>query len=211
QGPGELDQTAQAESEGGHRRAGDVAEADQIDDLVDVGQLVRSRGGPSEEVLPEAAVAPAGSLGHHQVVADGELGEHLHPLVRPAQPQPGPPVRGKVVEVAAVQHHHPVVGPQLAADAVEQGGLAGAVRTDEADGLAGGDLERDVLDGGDAVEPLGDPADVEERVHRLASTAGWAASGDAEPGAPGRSPNHRSIRPVHVRFWYSTIPSGWAA
>ena len=69
------------------------------------------------------------------MVPDGHVREHLDPLVGPADAHPGPLVGGQFEEAHAVELHRPAFGSELAADAVEQRGLAGAVRPDQADAL----------------------------------------------------------------------------
>ena len=46
--------------------------------------------------------------------------------------------------------------------AVEEGGLAGAVGADEADDLAGGNVEGNAVEGDDATEPDGDAVYLEQ-------------------------------------------------
>src|SRR3989442_14690144 len=71
-------------------------------------------------------------------------------------------------QVAAAEEHATVVGGEVAGDAVEERGLAGAVRADEAHQLAGLDGEIDLVDGGDAEEALDQPANLQERHQRVA-------------------------------------------
>ena len=73
------------------------------------------------------------------------------------------------VDAAARTTHEPAHG-------VEDRGLAGAVRTDEGEGLAVGDLERDVVEGGQAAEGDGEPADPQPWrwcVHRHLFVSWW--------------------------------------
>ena len=62
-------------------------------------------------------------------------------------------------DVAAVEHDAAGVGLVEARDHVEQRGLAGAVGADDRDDAALGDVDRHVLDCGDAAEALGDTRD----------------------------------------------------
>ena len=53
---------------------------------------------------------------------------------------------------------------EVAADDVEEGGLAGAVRAEDRAALAGRDLEVDVANGVKAAEPPADPPQAEGRL-----------------------------------------------
>ena len=81
---------------------------------------------------------------------------------------------------AAAEPHLAVRQRQHAGDQVEGGGLAGAVGTDQADDLAGADLEADVVDGDQAAELLADGLHVQ---HQLARR-GLARSGSARRIGP---------------------------
>ena len=83
---------------------------------------------------------------------DGHVGEQPGVLEAATEPARGAPRGPSVRDVAAAEHDPAAVGGDEAADQVEQRGLAGAVRTDDADDLALGDGERHVVDGADAAE-----------------------------------------------------------
>ena len=93
----------------------------EVDDRVEV--PVGLRAAEAEDRRVEVDVLPAGEVG---VEAGPELEQRGHP-----------PARGDRAGR----------GLQDAADQLEQGALARAVRADEADGRPGLDLERDVLEG----------------------------------------------------------------
>ena len=82
--------------------------------------------------------------------------------VRPT-PMPRDGARRQAVDALAAEQHGAGVGRELAVDEVEARRLAGAVRADQRDQLAGGDGERHVAHGVDAAERLG-------RVRRPRST-----------------------------------------
>ena len=127
-----------------------------------------------------------------QVVAHGHAAEELDALERPSEAEPGSPVDRGAGDVAAVEHDGPAVGPEHAEQAVEEGGLARAVRADEPDRLARLDGDRDVVERGDPGEPLRDVACVEQ-AHRLtpsgvadaAGSTSAVAAGGGGPSAPG--------------------------
>ena len=105
----------------------------------------------------------------------------------------------------------PVLGAQLPAHAVEQRRLAGAVGADEADALPGCHIEGDGVHGLDPAERLADTP------RRLRSGSGSAIGargrdGRAAARAPPVPPRGRRTASrtacVHLRFWYSSTPSG---
>ena len=129
------------------------------------------------QVAPEAALAATRALGHHQVVAHAHVGEHLDPLVRPADPEAGTLVGRHPIERLPVEHDVALLGPQLPADAIEEGRLAGSVGADQSDALARGNVERDAADGLDAAERLAHTAQAQEggRVSHWHLTWRWRA------------------------------------
>ncbi len=62
-------------------------------------------------------------------------------------------------DVAAEQRHRAGVGRDLAGDEIEQGGLAGAVRSDDQTAFAGGDVKTDIGGDAQAAERLAQIAD----------------------------------------------------
>src|SRR5260370_7073422 len=68
-----------------------------------------------------------------------------------------------------------VIRRQLARDHVEDRALARAVRPDQAEDLAFFDLERDVVDGGEAAEALDQPGDLQHAV-TSPRRASWPAT-----------------------------------
>jgi len=65
-------------------------------------------------------------------------------------------VRGHPRDVAAVEEDAALVRGVEARDDIEEGGLARAVRADDADDLARGGAQRDFTDRGQSAEALGD-------------------------------------------------------
>src|SRR3954464_1336261 len=103
--------------------------------------------------------------GKDQVLAHGEFRKDLQQLKRAAD--------AELVEIAwphaghraTIEMHLAAGRPKLAEDAIEQRGLAAAVRPDDAEDLALVHLERDAVDRMNAAETLRDIADVEHRTH----------------------------------------------
>src|SRR5579883_215693 len=102
---------------------------------------------------------------YYQVVAHRELREHLQHLEGSTDAEAiedaGPHARG----APAVDAHVAGGRPQLAEDAIEERGLAGSVRPDDAEDLARADLEGDAVHRRDALEALAQARDLEHRAH----------------------------------------------
>ena len=121
-------------------------------------------------------------VGDPHVVAHGQRAERLEPLEGAAHPALGPPVHRRVGDVAAVEPDLAAGRLLQAADHVEAGRLAGAVRPDQPGDPAGLGHERRVVDGGDPAELDDDVVHDQERI---------SAHGRAPPLARrrrGRSP-----------------------
>ena len=80
------------------------------------------------------------------VVDDAEPAERAHDLVRAGDPGARDTMRRPTDDRASGEAHLARVGPQDAADHVEQGRLAGAVRTDQREDLTVAHLERHVAE-----------------------------------------------------------------
>src|SRR5690606_29002576 len=80
------------------------------------------------------------------VVLDAELAEHRRFLRQVGQTEPCAAMDRQVADGSPVELDRPAVRGDQPDDHVEAGGLAGAVRPEQADDLAAGDVERDVLD-----------------------------------------------------------------
>ena len=97
-------------------------------------------------------------------------------------------VLGSEIDGAPVEQHVAGVRLGLAGDDVHHGGLAGAVRADDGAHLAGCQLERQIVDGAEAVEGDADAVEIEQALRdfgvggdggvHASHSAGWA-------GAPG--------------------------
>src|SRR5262249_6005840 len=79
------------------------------------------------------------------------------------EPEPRALVRRQAVHRRAVEAHAALLVVQGAADAIDQGRLARAVRADQAEPLARLDFEVDVLQRGETAEALAQPLDVQQR------------------------------------------------
>ncbi len=111
------------------------------------------------------------------MVARRHAREQLDALERAADAEAGAAVRGDAGEVAAVEGHAAVVGPEDAEEAVEERGLARAVGPDQADDLARFDVEINVIERGDTGERLGDALGDEEAHGAVSAGPAGATSG----------------------------------
>src|SRR5439155_11756708 len=101
-----------------------------------------------------------------KVLERAEAREDAHLLERAPDPQARHAMWRGVGQVAAAEQHATAVGRKVAGDAVEERGLARAVRADEAHQLARLDDEIDLIDGRDAEEALDEAADLQQRHQR---------------------------------------------
>jgi hypothetical protein len=104
---------------------------------------------------------------HPDVVEDRHRRKERDVLERPRDSQPDDPVRRRVEQVLAHEHHAPRLRPVQARDDVERRRLACAVRTDQAHDLALVGVERDAVERDDAAEARGDVLDGEQRQGRV--------------------------------------------
>ena len=98
-----------------------------------------------------------------QIVQHRLAVEQLRVLERPSDTQLGDPMRGPAGHVFAGEAHAAGIGVVEAADDVEDGRLAGAVRPDDAEHLAFDDIERHVAHGLHAAETQRQVARLEQR------------------------------------------------
>ena len=140
------------------------AEAHELDELVDPVARPPASESTTAGRCSAAAIGSRTSTLHSSataiVSATVERREEAPVLERATEPEPGPRLRrlaADVVDLAlrvARASIVPIVLGREPGDDVEQRGLAGAVRADEADDLAGADRERHVVERGDAAEAL---------------------------------------------------------
>src|SRR5438128_1237014 len=98
-----------------------------------------------------------------EVLHDRELGEELRVLEGLDEAGGGDVVRLAAGDVLALPHDAAARRADETGDEVEQRRLSRAVGAEDADDLAARDRERDVVDGGEAAETLGEPADLKQR------------------------------------------------
>src|ERR1043165_753704 len=104
-----------------------------------------------------------------QVLRDRHAVEGARKLERAREAEHSALMRRHAVELAAVEVHTAGFVTQRAADAVDQRGLARAVRTDQTKPLAGRDRQIDRVERNEAPEALPDALDAEERLGHFRS------------------------------------------
>jgi hypothetical protein len=129
---------------------------------------VEHRGGQGEAPLAARASALLG--GDQHVLEHGHVLERPRHLPGPADAEPAADRRVQVGHGQPIEADLAGVRGQLAGDDPEQAGLAGAVGPDDADRVAGADLQRQRVGDRDLAEALGDPVELEQAAggrHRL--------------------------------------------
>ena len=104
-------------------------------------------------VAQEAPGVPPRLGGDAHVLEHGRAGQDIGDLVRARHALPGDAIRGQPGDVLPVEHDAPARRPEHAGQAVEEGGLAGAVGADDGADLALLHGHRHVVERGEATEP----------------------------------------------------------
>src|SRR4029453_17276635 len=94
--------------------------------------------------------------GNADVLEHGGAGQDVGDLVRAGDSLLGDRVRRQPGDVVRVEEDAPARRSEDAGEAVEEGGLAGAVGSDDGPDLAGGDGDGDVVERGEAPELHGE-------------------------------------------------------
>src|SRR5207248_3105052 len=102
---------------------------------------------------------------HLHVLEYGEPGIDVDALEGAGDAQAHDLLRRQADQVAALERHGALVGPQMAGDEIEERRLAGAIGTDDGVVLACFQLEGDVARGDEAGKRLPQPVDMEHRAH----------------------------------------------
>src|SRR5579875_2294256 len=135
---------------------------------------------------PHGPVVGAG--GHEDVLQHGEGAEDARELKGPRDPPRRPLLRRHPLDRLSPEPHDAAVGGDLAADEVEEGGLAGPVGPDQAADLARVEGEADVAHGRDAAEGLGHTF---HREHRGRHGRRVRQRTLAHPGGPAPRPSQK--------------------
>ena len=134
--------------------------------------------GAAQQVFAHRArrVDGSGLEGAHQAALDQHVGR-----------QPGHVLAGKPHRAAARARH--------AGNQIDGGGLAGAVRPDDAEDFPLRDVEAQLRHGLHAAEALGEAIDREQRRHNPRTASATSASLGLAPGSEPRMRRRTSIRP----------------
>src|SRR5262249_22695420 len=142
---------------------------------------------------PERAVI-AGS--QDDIVQHRHAPERPYDLVGQRQTFADPRVRRVAVDVDPAQHDPPAIRAQNSGDDAQQGGLAGAIRTDQAAKLALADLQRRIAHRLHAAEPDRDRVEHEHGSHYFTARAVTLLNNSAIP--PGASRITRTSKPPNT-------------
>src|SRR5262249_47279627 len=97
-----------------------------------------------------------------KIVEEAQAAERLWQLKAAGEPQPGALVSRHAVDRAAVEDDGAAIVVQGAGETVDERALAGAVRTDQAQPLAGANGDVDILQRDKAAKAFAEPADLED-------------------------------------------------
>src|SRR5215472_16751504 len=171
---GKLDALLQTVRQAAGRRLADRLDLEEVDDPFDEGavlELLAPGRAPVERLEQKAAAHLQESPGH-DVVEHAHALEQGDVLERARDAEGGHVGRRQMRAVAALERDRALVGVIEAADGVEQGGLAGAIRADDRHDLAALDAQADPIDGDESAEPHAHAVDLEQRsgppAHRAA-------------------------------------------
>jgi hypothetical protein len=161
--------------EGGRALVGAILEAHQLED--------RDRLVPKG--LPTAPLTAGVFERDQEVVEHRHAAERARDLEAARDAEPHALVSGQPRHVPALEHHGAAVAPQRARDAVDHGGLAGAVRADQAQALAMVDMQAHGIQRDEAAEPLAERRHLEDALsHVPLARASDPGSARRCPGAP---------------------------
>src|SRR6202521_2878877 len=118
---------------------------------------------------PEQGIAPVARGRDEQVLEHRQLRELRRQLKSPDETAAGPLVGGQIGDVLTLEDDRPAGCRQRARERGHEGGLAGAVGSDQARDLPGSDLDRHAVNRSHALEVTVDVGCDEHRLVRLSS------------------------------------------
>src|SRR6185503_5899366 len=143
---------------------------------------------------------------HDEILEHRHAGERPRDLEAARDPAPGALVGRKRRDLLAIEHDRAAVVLQCTRDAVDQRRLAGAVRADQPEALAGADLDADLRERGEAAEVLGDFANLQERFHGIFRSRPRIPSGAATTNTTSITPTTSTF----TSFEIVTVTSCWS-
>ena len=154
-----------------------LAEAEQLRHVLGIPPHLAVGGqGPEQAATP----AQAGDGGRLERLQHGQLGEDLDELEAPGEPEPRQPYGAGTPDVVPLEAHRAGAWLYEAREHVDQGRLAGAVRADDRDELAGLDAERHAVEGAEVAVEVPDSPGLEDHRGGLSRTP----AGHAGPRGP---------------------------
>src|SRR5262249_29532024 len=156
--PGELDPLARAERERTHGRLRNFRQPElrQQRHRMLTGALLDAGGEWQADRGGEEAAATAAMRPHHDILEHAHGAEERQVLERAPDAEGGDPVSRHLEERPVLEQDAAALGAIEPREAVEERGLAGAVRTDEAANLALAYVERHAVERHDAAEAHGE-------------------------------------------------------
>src|SRR4051812_27495700 len=174
----QLDAFLQAVGERVHHLLAPGLDLEEVDDLLDAFALVDLLAAPRAVV--DAACEGSGLLvqvaADEQVVEDAHAAEERDVLEGARDAHPRPRRRPQPRHVLSGEDHAPALGPVDPADAVEQAGLARAVRADDGGDGAARNGKAHVLQRADAAEAQAELRNFEEGRHHPTKDYSFAAA-----------------------------------
>src|SRR5215831_10777574 len=205
-GGGDGEELALAVGEHGGGRLSVLAEADGVEQFS--GPRLRPRFDGTQPPGAQNGGEPAHAvllLGRHaQIIEQGELVVGAHGLEGAGEAGSRDAMGGKPRELAPAKPPAPAVRGLEAAQAVDDGALAGTVGADEPDHGARLHLEVHPIDGGEAEVALGETAHLQQRGHERLTRGRRQCSRRRRSSHPATPPGKRSIAAMRMAP-YSTM------
>ena len=152
---GQVDDPPRSRGQLAHERVPVLTQMHQLDQLVDTQRctlLVVEHHRQSQGCRQRTAIGEPTLQRDGQGLADGHVREKSCVLETAPETARRSARRAQQGDVVTTQHHASTECRREPADQIEQGGLASTVRTDDADDLAFGHIERHVGNGADTTE-----------------------------------------------------------
>ena len=191
--PGDSEQLLLTERERGRLPSGVGRQAEKPQRPVHIGRVSGSR---RAHHIGQHGPERGRLRGHQHVVPDGEIGEQLHRLPRAGQAEPGPGVGRHPVDWLVVEADRSTCGDETR-EGVDERGLPGTVRPDEAHDLAGRDLHRHCVEGDEA--PVRDRQLVRFEQDLSRRAGGWPRRSGRRPAVDCRREGARRDRVLGIQ------------
>ena len=202
----DLEPPLLAIGEFGHRQVGALGQVHELERVLDALRQPVDAADAAQQVEPERP-ALLGERGDGDVLAHGQPREQLVDLVALGQAELAHFGDAEAGDVAALEHDAPFGRMHLAGQHLEEGGLAGAVRADDAAQFAAPDREIDIVVGDDAAVALGQAACLQDQfaaVHGLRPARRRRERDDRRGGWPPR--RWRSRHRVRIGLGRFAVP-----